>query len=265
MFGGLAICALFAVLASAPAARGGDQFAILPQAESPEEFDDYLNILEATTSSEQVRAAERFLSSWPDSALRGAVYARLFDAYRGCGDVGKAITAAEQALKHMPDNLAVLAELAVVLANGTRDAQRLARAAEAAERVIAGTKTLRLPRSISPTEWERLSARLKSLAHAALGLVANARGDLTTAVRQFELAVAWAPVPDASHHYRLGLLYRAANRTTEAARQFHLAAKAGDAGIRTLAWQQLEALGEARQPESLGLVPGNDLFVPSER
>jgi tetratricopeptide (TPR) repeat protein len=256
---GAALVALVAV------AEALAQFAPLPEAESPEEFDDYVNVVEAATPGEQIHAAETFIRSWRESALRGPVYARLFEAYRRQGDGERAIEAAENALKHAPDNLAVLAELALVLANGTRDGRRLARAAEAARRVLALTETLRLPKSIPPAEWESLSARLKSQAHAALGLVANARGDPSTAIGEFETAVTLAPVANAAHHYRLGLLYRAAGRRDDAIRQLGCAAMLGEPAIAALARQELEAMGVRRSQNSPGAVASSDPPVTRER
>ena len=98
----------------------------------------------------------------------------------------------------------------MVLANASAgDANRLARARSLAANAIAASQTFRIPKSIAPDEWDKICRRLTSQAHAALGLVANADGDLTKAIGEFETAIALAPVPDATHFYRLGVLYRA--------------------------------------------------------
>lgn len=204
----------------------------MPQAESPEEFDAYLRVLDAQSPAGVVAAGDAFVADWPSSGLRAHVYELELEAYRAMGDASKAMAAGEASLRLAPDNVVVLANLADVLANGAHDAKRLARAEECARRVIAVTATLRIPKFISPAEWESSSSRWNSQAHAALGMVANARGDTSAAIREFETAVAMAPGPDGTQYYRLGLLYRAAGRNEEAVRALRRAAEAGDAEIR---------------------------------
>ncbi len=218
------------------------QFAPLPQADSPEEFDAYLRVVEAATPSAVIAAGDAFRRAWPTSALRAHVYELEFEAYRALGDEKKAIDAGEESLRAAPDNLVVLANLAVVLANATSDSKRLARAKEYGLKVIALSKSFRAPRFISPEEWERTSARLNSQAHSALGLVANAEGRLADAIREFETAIALAPSPDATQCYRLGVLYRTAGNTSGAIQKFRQAAGLNEPAIRRLAERQLREL-----------------------
>jgi tetratricopeptide (TPR) repeat protein len=222
--------------------KAAGQFAPLPQAESPEEFDAYLSVLEAREPAAVIRAGEAFARSWAGSPLRGHVYELEFEAYRALGDAEKAILAADQSLAAAPDNLMVLANLAVVLANGTRDPKRLGRAEELARKVIALTKSFRVPRFIGPGEWAQIDGRLNSQAHAALGLVANQRGNLSEAIREFESAVALAPSPDATQLYRLGVLHRTAGNLSGARKEFRRAAESGDRAIRELAERELRQL-----------------------
>ncbi|HWC00180.1 MAG TPA: tetratricopeptide repeat protein, partial [Bryobacteraceae bacterium] len=227
----------FAVLCCAVSAWA--QFAALPQAETPEEFDAYLRVLDGKTPAAVTAAGDAFLKGWPASGLRAHVYELELEAYRAMGDADKAIAAGEASLRLAPDNLVVLVNLAGVLANGTREEKRLARAEECARRAIAVAATLRVPRFIPPAEWEESSARWNSQAHAALGLVANARGDTATAIAEFEKAIAQAPHPDGTQYYRLGLLYRAVGKSAEAKRAFERAAEAGEAEIRARAEREL--------------------------
>jgi tetratricopeptide (TPR) repeat protein len=234
--------ACFASLVLLCGLRLWGQFAALPQADSPEEFDAYLAVLEAHTPSAVIAAGDAFSRAWPASGLRGHVYELEFETYRALGDAPNAITAGEKSLAAVPDNLMVLANLSVVLANGTSDAKRLARAEEYARKVIALSKTFRLPRSITPQEWAQTDGRLQSQAHAALGLVANQRGEIKEAIREFEAAVALAPAPDATQIYRLGILYRAAGKVAAAREKFQQAAESGEPAIRELARNALRRL-----------------------
>jgi tetratricopeptide (TPR) repeat protein len=218
------------------------QFAPLPQADTPEEFDAYLEVLYANTPAATIAAGEAFLGRWSVSGLRGHVYERQFDAWRRIGDAGKAISAGENALAAAPDNLVVLANLAVVLANQTSDPARLVRADVLARKAIGLCGLIRLPRSIRLEEWERTSASLQSQAQAALGLVANHRGDVAGAVRAFEAAIALAPEPDATQYYRLGMLYRATGNLPAAREKLLRAAGLNEPAIKELAHRELQDL-----------------------
>jgi len=231
----------FAILA-ATAVSCAAQFAPPPQADSPEEFDSYLSVLDARTPAAVIAAGEDFLRAWPASGLRGHVYELQFEAYRLLGDASKAIEAGENSLAAAPDNLMMLANLSVVLANGTRDPKRLARAESYARKAMALSKSIRIPKFISPEEWARTDARLNSNAHAALGLVANQRGDVTGAIHEFEAAIDLSPEPDATQYYRLGMLYRATGNTSGAKQKLRRSAELNEPGIRELAERELRQL-----------------------
>ena len=98
------------------------------------------------------------------------------EAYRSLGDSVNAILAGEKALKAAPDNLLVLTNLAYIIASSTNDQQQLARAERYARRELELSRTIRIPKSISPHEWDEIQRRQNSTAHAALGLVAYKRG-----------------------------------------------------------------------------------------
>ena len=233
----LAILSFLAVCCAA-------QIVPLPQADSPEEFDAYLSVLDAHTPAATLATAEAFLHGWPASALRGHVYELEFESYRQMGDVDKAIEAGEKSLAAAPDNLIVLADLSVVLANGTSNPKRLERSGIYARKVIELSISFRIPKSITPREWAEINARVNSQAHAALGLVDNQAGNVRAAIREFETAIALAPSPDATQYYRLGLLYRVAGRIAEAKKEFRRAAELPDADIQELARRELRQLDE---------------------
>jgi len=218
------------------------QFAPPPQADSPEEFDSYLAVVDASAPAAVIAAGEVFVRAWPGSGLRGHVYEMEFEAYRRLGDADKAIEAGEKSLAAAPDNLIMLANLSVALANGTRDAKRLARAEMYARKAIELSTSMRLPKFIHPDEWEQINARVNSQAHAALGLVANQRGAIQHAIQEFETAVKLAPEPDATQYYRLGLLYHVIGNISGAREKLQRAMELNEPGIRELAEQQLRQL-----------------------
>jgi tetratricopeptide (TPR) repeat protein len=224
------------------AASCSGQIAPLPEANSPEEFDAYLSVLDAHTPAAIIAAGDTFIRSWPVSPLCGHVYELEFGAYRQAGDVGKAIEMGEKSLTSAPDNLVMLANLSMVLANGTSDADRLDRSAMYARKVIAVSESFRVPKFISPGEWAEIKARVNSQAHAALGLVDNQNGDVRVAIKEFETAISMAPSPDATQYYRLGMLYRVVGRIPEAKEKFRRAAELPEPGIQELAKRELRQL-----------------------
>jgi tetratricopeptide (TPR) repeat protein len=218
------------------------QFAPLPQADSPEEFDAYLAVVDAGRPAAVIEAGEAFVRAWPASGLCGHVYEMEFEAYRRLGDANKAIEAGEKSLEAAPDNLVMLANLSAVLANGTRDTRRLERSETYARKVIELSKSIRLPKFITPDEWARTSAHLNSQAHVALGLVANQRDDVKGAIREFEAAIALAPEPDATQYYRLGVLYRVSGNIAGAKEKFRRATELNEPVIREMADKELRQL-----------------------
>jgi tetratricopeptide (TPR) repeat protein len=218
------------------------QITPLPQADSPEEFDSYLSVLNAHEPTATIAAGNVFLRAWPASLLRGHVYQLEFEAYRRLGDSSKAIDAGEKSLAAAPDNLMMLASLAVALANGTNDPNQLERSEVYARKAIALSRSFRIPKSISPEAWAQIEARLNSQAHAAFGLVANQRGHVTDAIREFETAIALAPEPDPTQYYRLGMLYSIKGNIPEAREKLRRASELQEPAIRELAQRALRQL-----------------------
>ncbi len=233
---------LFSAVFLASPGKGHAQLAKEPQADSPDEFDAYLLVLLKATPADVISAAHEFERRWPRSELCAYVYKMELEAHRSLGDSEKALRAGEKALQAAPDNLEVLTALATILANQASDAPRLSRAEEYARKVLGLSKTLRIPKWIPPEKWEEIQGRLGSEAHAGLGLVAYKRGDVNSAVREFESAVSMAPVPQPVHLYRLGMLYRSRGRLAEAIQMFQRAAASNEPTIRQLAERQLKSL-----------------------
>jgi tetratricopeptide (TPR) repeat protein len=213
-----------------------------PQAETPEEFDAYLSVLEKTTQGEIIVAAQEFERNWPFSEMRAHVFEMEMEAYRSLNDSQLAIQAGEKALKCAPNNLAILAQLAYIIADAGSDSKQLERAAELATLEIEMAKNLRLPRSMALSEAEQLEGQWGSTAHSALGLVAYKHGKLANAIREFEMAENLAPSLDPSLSYRLGLLYKMHGDLSRAMEEFQRVVQFGDSTTAVLAQTQLKNL-----------------------
>ena len=224
------------------ARNGLSQFASLPQANTPEEFDGYLEVLSKTTPADVISAAKQFEKNWPRSHLLGPVCQLELETYRSRNDPIDAIGAGQKALEFAPGNLAVTADLASIIADVASDPQRLDQADRYAHQTLQALKSFTVPKWILPDNWEKIAGHLKSEAHAALGLVAYKRGEIPQAIQEFETAIDLAPVPDATQYYRLGRLYQSNGDKPAAIDKLRKAAAMDDPAIRLLAQKELKTL-----------------------
>jgi tetratricopeptide (TPR) repeat protein len=216
------------------------QFLPALQAQSPEEYDSYLDVLEAQAPEQMIEAAGAFRRQWPQSSLLSHVYQLEFDAHVSLGNASGAVATARLALSSAPENHVVRAGLALILANGARTPEQVNAAESEARIVLEGMGKFRAPRSLPFSAWKKLDANIRGKAHAALGLAAFKRDDISGAVRSFETAVALNPEP--STQLRLGKLYRVADRTADARKVLQAAAAGQDPEIRKLAEAELRDL-----------------------
>ncbi|HLI34709.1 MAG TPA: tetratricopeptide repeat protein [Terriglobia bacterium] len=231
---------LWAVIASGLNTSSGQTAE--PQANSPAEFDAYLNILAKTTPEGVISATEMFERNWPHSELCGKVNEMEMEAFRSLNNATGAIRAGAKALAVNPDNPAVLASLAYILADSFSDSQHLAQAERDARKEIEISEKLHIPRWILPNEWDRNRSAIDSEAHAALGLIAYKQGNIRKAIQEFEMAIKMNPSPDPAQDYRLGVLYQAAGNKVKAIQELRLAANSKDTAIRMRAQRELKAL-----------------------
>ena len=211
---------VFCLLSVVTTRNGQAQFASLPLADSPEEFDAYLEVLSKAKPEEVISAAKEFEKSRPHSQLRGPVCQMELEAYRSLNDSANAIDAGKRALRFAPGNLATMADLASIIADGATDPQQLIRAEEYARKMLEALETFKVPKWIPPQKWQKTEDHLRSEAHAAIGLVAYKRGEIAQAIHEFETASSVAPAADATQYYRLGMLYRVSGKSLKLSKCF---------------------------------------------
>jgi tetratricopeptide (TPR) repeat protein len=216
------------------------QFLPTLQANTPEEFAAYLDVVEARGPRQTLASAQEFTRAWPKSELLVSVYELEMQAALALGDAERALRAGEAALGAAPDYIPVLAAMASLLPNQTSEPARIERAEALARRSLELLTAFHPPRRVSLEDWQRAERKVKSQCHSALGMVAYKRGRTDDAIREFETAVALGPEPDAVQYYRLGLLYRAKGNREAAAENLRKAARHGDANLRRLAESALE-------------------------
>lgn len=224
------------------AASAGAQ-SLLLQANTPEEFDAYLAVLDAHRPAEVVSAARAFAQAFPNSELLAHAVQLEMQAQRTLGNLQGAIEAGERAVKLVPNNINVLVALAGLLPLRSEQPEDLSRAESLANQALRLLRSFRVSRFVPLDEWEKTQARLRSDAHAALGLAAFRRNRIDLATKEFESAVAFAPDPDPAQYFRLGSLYLAGKRLPEAREKLLRAAQMNDPVIRGLAEKTLASMG----------------------
>src|ERR1044071_729346 len=85
---------IIVMIAFAAASQLPAQFLPALQAQTPEEYDSYLDVLEAQAPEQAIEAAGRFCRQWPQSSLLPHVYQQEFDAQVSLGHVSEAVAAA---------------------------------------------------------------------------------------------------------------------------------------------------------------------------
>jgi tetratricopeptide (TPR) repeat protein len=215
------------------------------EASTYEEFDAYIEVVEAQDPERQLKEAASFEQKYPSSELLVFVYEHELDAQRSLNRLPAAKAAAEKALKLTPNNTKVLLALAQLLADDgdPPDEDRASKVRLLVARCLEELGKIKAPRTVPPRQWEETRSRMESEARAANGLVSARSGQVAAAIREFEAAIALNSSPDGAQHFYLGRLYAATARTKDALAMLELAEKLGPDRVRQLA---LDAISKLR-------------------
>ncbi|HYO82538.1 MAG TPA: hypothetical protein VES20_14135 [Bryobacteraceae bacterium] len=216
------------------------------QASQPEEFDMYVAILEAPSEAARAELARRFEQTWPQSELLAHTLYLEAEAHRTLGDSNASRAAAEKALALVRDHLPGLVLLSELTGNAAANEKELLQAENYAQTGLELLERFRAPRSIPLQELERARNGTRSRLHAALGLIAFKRGQLTSAIREFEAAEACMPREDPVILYRLAKLYRESNQIQRSIATFQRVIKLSEPTLQRLARSELQQLQQNR-------------------
>jgi tetratricopeptide (TPR) repeat protein len=235
-----------------PAAALSFQFGVFrnlgytPQAKTQQEYDLFLEIVEEEMDVQRIEKVDLFVDAYPRSELLGQAYQFQLSSYRSTNNFEGVLQAGDKVLSLLPDNLEALVTLAEAIPNGTAGredgAQLIERAEQYALKALDVVDRTNIPREIPYSEWERYRFSLEARAHGALGHIAAKRGDLGTAVAEFETALRLNPEPAGTQHFRLGVAYVWIGRTEDAKKALSRAAELGPSRIRDLALRELNDL-----------------------
>ena len=196
----------------------GAALAQQPMAKSKKELDAFVAIQQATTADARIAAADNFVTSFADSALKSMALTMAAQAAQAKNDSAKAITYAETALATDPKNYQAMLVISGELAKGTREndldkEEKLAKSEKMSHEAIAAIDAAAKPNpQITDDQWTGYKKDLKAQAHENLGLAALARKKYDVSITEFKTAVDDASTPDPATMVRLASAYDLAGK-----------------------------------------------------
>jgi len=157
----------------------------------------------------QVQLGEDFVKKFPDSHYLAGVYSQLTTAYMTSGQEDKMFTAGDKALELNPDNVDVLAVLAMAMprrvkSNSLDAAQQYDKAEKYARHAIELIPTLAKPDGVDDATFQKAKDEKLSMAHSGLGLIDYQHQKYGEAVTELSQAVQLSANPDPVDYYLLG-------------------------------------------------------------
>jgi hypothetical protein len=157
----------------------------------------------------QIQTGEDFIAKFPMSRYAPGVYGMLTTAYYTEGNTDKMFSTGAKALEANPDNVDVLALLAMAIprrvkANTPDGAQQLVKAEGYAHHAIELIPNMTKPETIDDASFEKAKNDKLSLAHSGLGLIDIDHQKYDDAKTELEQAVKLAANPDPVDYFLLG-------------------------------------------------------------
>jgi tetratricopeptide (TPR) repeat protein len=157
----------------------------------------------------QIQLGEDFITKFPMSKYLSGVYGVLTTAYYTTGNTDKMFAAGAKALELNPDNVDVLALLAMAIprrvkSNTPDGPQQLQKAEVYAHHAIELIPAMTKPETLDDASFEKAKNDKLALAHSGLGLLAIDHQKYDDARTELTQAVQLASAPDPVDYYLLG-------------------------------------------------------------
>jgi tetratricopeptide (TPR) repeat protein len=160
--------------------------------------------------SAEIPVGEDFITKFPMSKYVGGVYGMLTTAYYTTGNTDKMFAAGAKALELNPDNVDVLALLAMAIPRRMKPnqpdfADQIKKAEVYARHAIEIMPALPKPATVDDATFEKAKNDKLALCHSGLGLIdLNVKKNYDEARTELTLAVQLASNPDMVDYYLLG-------------------------------------------------------------
>jgi len=182
------------------------------QAKSQDELKAYQDASAKTDPTEMAAAADAFAAKYPNSEMKGTLYARAMSLYGQANNSEKVIEEGRKAIAADPTNPVPLVQVASVLAETTRDTdldreQRLNESAKDAQAAIDNINTgLIIPANAPPERVAGAKASILTMAYDTLGVVSLSKKDYAAAEQSLLKAADSSKAnPDAVVYLRLSV------------------------------------------------------------
>jgi tetratricopeptide (TPR) repeat protein len=187
-----------------------------------EEEDAYKKFFEFKGApTEQIPLGEEFLKKFPESRYRESVYSRLTTDYLATNQEDKMFNAGEKTLEMNPDNVDVLALLAMVIPRRTNttalDAdQRLTKAENYGKKAIVLIPALPKPSTVTEEDFTKAKNEKLSMCHSGLGFIYYLRGKYLDSATELTESTKLTAAPDPADFFVLGAAYEQAKKLDDA-------------------------------------------------
>ena len=224
-----------------------------PQAQSREELNTVLDIVQTTDPKKIVSLCSDFRKQFPTSEFLGQVYRMEMHAYGTLDDARKMIEAGQKALELNSHDVDALLTLSNTIPNGVislsaESTASLDKAEAYARQALDEIDGLKATRGVPLHKWHKLTGRMKSSAQEALGFIAFKRGRYAESVTEFEKSIRFNPEAGGAVFFRLGVAYLYVGKPLEAQVALERSSKLGPDLIRTKAKEQLARFGKQNSP-----------------
>ncbi|HEV3137586.1 MAG TPA: tetratricopeptide repeat protein, partial [Pirellulales bacterium] len=184
------------------------------------------------TPATRIQLGESFAAKFPTSRYLPVIYGILTTSYFATGDTDKMFTAGSRALQLDPQNVDVMADLAVAIPrrvkpDGPDAAERLQAAEVYAHRAIDIIPTLTKPPKTDDASFEKAKNNKLALAYSGLGLLDIDRQKYDDARAELSQATLLASRPDPVDYFLLGNADTRGNHYDEAVAAYEKCSASG--------------------------------------
>jgi hypothetical protein len=208
----------------AHAQRGGRSAPEVPPEvlRAQQEEADFKAIVVAPDADKKIKLSGLFLTNYPSSMRKEAVYNLLVNVYYAKQDWDNFYATSDKTIAIFPDDVDVLALVGWVIphsySSSDPDASKKLDKAEAYEKhAIELIPDLHKPVTATDDQFATAKTEKLSQAHSGLGLVYSRRRDWDNSVKELQEATTTATSPDQTDLYALAFALQQMNRYSEAA------------------------------------------------
>jgi hypothetical protein len=183
-----------------------------PQAKTQEEYAAYNAVSGQQDMALAEAGADDFSKKYPQSELRGLLYAQLMQKYYSQNNAAKTIDVGRKALVADPDNPLAAAMVSTAIAETTRETdldrdEKYVEALKYAQSAVKNIDSLVYPPTLTPQQVTDTKNDIVALAHSSMGFIEMSRKNYASSEQHLKDALAVNSAdPDATNYLRLAVV-----------------------------------------------------------